>query len=206
VKVVLASGNAGKLIELRALLAPRDFELIAQGAIGIEPAEETGCTFVENALEKARHASRSSGLPALADDSGISVAALNGAPGVYSARFAGPAASDADNNARLLTELKALGSFGAHDAPSERTSAHYYCVIVLLRHPEDPTPLIATGRWDGQITGKPSGENGFGYDPYFWLPEAGMTAADLAPEVKNRISHRGQAISALIGQLDRTPR
>jgi XTP/dITP diphosphohydrolase len=205
VKVVLASGNAGKLTELSALLTPRDFELVAQGTLGIEAAEENGCTFVENALQKARHASRESGLPALADDSGISVAALNGAPGVYSARFAGPAATDADNNARLLTELRSLGCLEVDDAPSERTSAHYYCVIILLRHPEDPTPLIATGRWDGQITGKPSGGNGFGYDPYFWLPEAGRTAADLAPEDKNRISHRGQAVAALIRQLDRRP-
>lgn len=201
-KIVLASGNAGKLKELGELLAPHALELIAQGTLGIEPAEETGCTFIENALEKARHASRESGLPALADDSGISVASLNGAPGVYSARFAGPNATDADNNARLLETLKEAGSLGDDNAPSDRTRAHYYCVIVLLRHPEDPTPLVASGRWDGQITGSPSGSDGFGYDPYFWLPERGMTAAELSPDEKNRISHRGQAVQALCRQLE----
>ena len=201
-KIVLASGNAGKLKELGELLAPHALELIAQGTLGIEPAEETGCTFIENALEKARHASRESGLPALADDSGISVASLNGAPGVYSARFAGPNATDADNKARLLETLKEAGSLGEDNAPTDRTRAHYYCVIVLLRHPEDPTPLVASGRWDGQITGTPSGTNGFGYDPYFWLPERGMTAAELSPDEKNRISHRGQAVRALCRQLE----
>jgi XTP/dITP diphosphohydrolase len=201
-KVVLASGNAGKLTELSALLAPRKLELVAQGALGIRPADETGCTFIENALDKARHASRESGLPALADDSGISVAALGGAPGVYSARYAGPDADDAANNAKLLTELRALGTLSSDGAPSERSRAHYYCVIVLLRHPEDPAPLIATGRWEGQITGRPSGRNGFGYDPYFWLPSLGQTAADLSPGEKNRISHRGQAVASLTRQLD----
>ncbi len=201
-RIVLASGNAGKLKELGELLAPHALELIAQGALGIKPAAETGCTFIENALMKARHASRESGLPALADDSGISVAALNDAPGVYSARYAGPDATDRDNNARLLAALRENGSLDADQAPSARTRAHYDCVIVLLRHPEDPAPLIASGRWYGQITGHPAGSHGFGYDPFFWLPEQGRTAAQLSPEEKNRISHRGQAVQALRLQLE----
>ena len=200
-KIVLASGNSGKLEELGALLAPHALELVAQGTLEIEPAEETGCTFIENALLKARHASRASGLPALADDSGIAVDALDGAPGVFSARFAGPTATDGDNNAELLARLKDAGRLGSDGAPSDATRAHYYCVIVLLRHPEDPAPLIATGRWDGQITGTPRGRNGFGYDPHFWLPEERLTAAELPAAQKNRISHRGQAVQALGAQL-----
>lgn len=201
-KIVLASGNAGKLKELGELLVPHSLELVAQASLGIEAAEETGCTFIENALQKARHASRQSGLPALADDSGIAVDALDGAPGVFSARYAGPDATDADNNARLLESLRTAGALEDDDAPSVRTRAHYYCVIVLLRHPEDPTPLIATGRWDGQITGTPRGSNGFGYDPYFWLPDRSLTAAELSPAEKNRISHRGQAVRALCHELE----
>ena len=200
-KIVLASGNAGKLQELGALLAPHALTLISQGALGIEPAEETGCTFIENALLKARHASRESGLPALADDSGIAVDALNGAPGVFSARFAGQAATDGDNNSEMLARLREIGCLGSDDAPSEATRAHYYCVIVLLRHPEDPAPLIASGRWDGQITGTPRGGNGFGYDPHFWLPGKNLTAAELPATEKNRISHRGQAVRALGAEL-----
>jgi len=187
VKVVLASGNAGKLEELDALLTPIGLGLVAQTALGIEGAEETACTFVENALIKARHASRLSRLPAIADDSGLAVDALGGAPGVYSARYAGPGASDRDNNDKLV---ETLGS-------AADTSAHYYCVIVYLSHAEDPAPLIATGRWDGRIVTTPRGSNGFGYDPYFFDPVHGCTAAELEPVVKNRISHRGQAVSAL---------
>ncbi len=201
-KVVLASGNAGKLRELSALLTAHDLTLVAQGELGIAGAEETGCTFIENALLKARHASRLSGLPAIADDSGISVDALDGAPGVYSARFAGPSADDADNNARLLSELRDKGRFpDPKTGPSTQTAAHYYCVMVFLKNPEDPTPLIATGRWNGQITDQPRGNNGFGYDPYFYLPAEGVTAAELSAGLKNRISHRGQAVAELIRQL-----
>ena len=200
-KVVLASGNAGKLKELGAMLAPFEMTLQAQGELGIEPAPETGCTFIENALEKARHASRVSGLPAIADDSGICVDALDGAPGVYSARYAGEDASDAANNAKLIAALTEGGALAADGAPSPRTAAHFYSVVVLLRHPEDPTPLVAAGRWRGQITGRASGSNGFGYDPHFWLPERRLTSADLAPEEKNRISHRALAVAALTSQL-----
>lgn len=201
-KVVLASGNAGKLRELSALLAAHDLTLVAQGELGIEGAEETGCTFIENALLKARHASRLSGFPAIADDSGISVDALEGAPGVHSARFAGPQADDADNNAKLLSELRDRGRFpDTRTGPSKQTAAHYYCVMVFLNHPEDPTPLIATGRWNGQITDEPRGSNGFGYDPYFHLPAEGVTAAELPAGTKNRISHRGRAVADLIRQL-----
>ena len=190
-KVVLASGNAGKLRELGALLAPLHLELITQAGLGIEPAAETGCTFVENALIKARHASEQSGLPAIADDSGISVAALSGAPGVRSARFAGARASDADNNAKLLALLA-----GATDR-----RAHFCCVMVYLRHPEDPMPIIATGRWHGEIARTPRGGSGFGYDPCFFLPELSCTAAELPQDRKNRISHRGLASAALVSQL-----
>ena len=200
-RVVLASGNAGKLKELGAMLAPFEMTLQAQGELGIEPAPETGCTFIENALEKARHASRQSGLPAIADDSGICVDALAGAPGVYSARYAGQDANDAANNAKLVAALTECGALADDGAPSARTAAHFYSVVVLLRHAEDPTPLIAAGRWNGQITGRPSGSNGFGYDPHFWLPERQLTSADLPPEEKNRISHRALAVAALTRQL-----
>jgi XTP/dITP diphosphohydrolase len=191
VRIVLASANAGKLRELSALLSPHGVTLISQGELGIGSVPETGMTFVENALIKARHASTESGLPAIADDSGISVDALGGRPGVHSARFAGEDATDADNNAQLLEELH-----GIRDA-----RAHYDCVLVFLRSPEDPAPLIATGRWHGFITTEPRGENGFGYDPYFRLPEMQLTAAELPPEEKNRISHRGQAVRSLVGLL-----
>ena len=200
-KVVLASGNAGKLRELGALLAPYDMNLVAQAELGIEPGPETGCTFVENALEKARHASEQSGLPAIADDSGISVDGLDGEPGVYSARYAGAHGDDAANNTKLINTLKEKGLLGADGRPGTQTSAHFYCVVVLLRHALDPTPLIASGRWNGQITGQPSGSNGFGYDPYFWLPDRQLTSADLPAEEKNRISHRALAVAALTRQL-----
>lgn len=195
-RVVLASGNPGKLQELRALLEPRGLDLISQSDFGLTSAEETACTFVENALLKARHASQHSALPALADDSGLCVNALGGAPGILSARFAGPAAGDADNNAMLQQVL------GSHPADSP---AFYYCVIALVRHPQDPAPLLATGVWHGRIIRTARGSNGFGYDPYFESSETGMTAAELAPEAKNRISHRGQAIRSLLQQLDDFP-
>lgn len=190
-KIVLASNNAKKMKELNALLAPLGFEVIPQDRLGIPEADEPHCTFVENALAKARHASKLSGLPALADDSGICVAALGGAPGVYSARYAGEPKSDDRNNEKLLAELG--------DNPNR--AAHFVSVIVLVRHADDPQPLIAEGEWHGQILTELRGERGFGYDPMFYLPEFGMTGAELDAETKNRVSHRGQAMQKLIERL-----
>lgn len=195
-KLVLASSNPGKLREFRQMLGPVGIEVVPQSELGVADADEPHETFVENALAKARHASRCSALPAFADDSGICVSALNGAPGVFSARYATGAAAgreeqDRRNNEKLLDELR-----DKHDR-----SAHYYCVIVLVRHAEDPEPLIAEGRWFGQVAANPRGANGFGYDPYFLLPELGRTAAELSPEDKNAISHRGQALRALVQLL-----
>ncbi len=189
--LVLASNNRGKLKEFSQLLAPLGFELRTQGELGIDEAEEPHATFVENALAKARHAARASGLPAMADDSGICVPALGGAPGVLSARFAGEPKSDAANNRKLVDSL----------ASQADKSAYYYCVLVYLRHADDPQPVIAEGRWDGQIIAEPRGDGGFGYDPHFLLPELGKTAAELSAEDKNRQSHRGQALQALIRKL-----
>ena len=186
-RIVLASSNAGKLREFRALLAELDFEVIAQGELGIEAAEEPHLTFVENALTKARHAAVRSGLPALADDSGLCVAALGGAPGVHSARFSGSNASDESNNAELLRRL--------HGHAERR--AHYTCLLVAVAAADDPEPLIAEARWPGTILAQPRGVGGFGYDPLFLLPELGLSAAELAPDEKNRISHRGQAMREL---------
>ena len=197
-RVVLASGNAGKLRELRALLEPTGIELISQGELGVSDAEEPFCTFIENALAKARHAAAATGLPAVADDSGLCIAALGGAPGVHSARWAqeGSTRSDAANNARLVREIAALSD----------CSAEYYCVLVLVRHPEDPQPLIAEGRWVGEVIASPRGEAGFGYDPHFLLPDQGLTVAELAPALKNRISHRAQAMQRLLAQLQAVQR
>lgn len=190
-KLILASGNAGKLAELRRLLEPLGIDLESQAALGIAPAAETRSTFVENALDKARHASRESGLPALADDSGLVVPMLGGAPGIRSARYAGDDADDAANNAKLIA---ALGD-------AREPAAHFYCALVLLRHPEDPAPLVATGRWDGRILDEPRGDGGFGYDPLFLVPGAGCTAAELPAAEKNRLSHRGQAMAMLLESL-----
>jgi XTP/dITP diphosphohydrolase len=192
-RIVLASGNPGKLRELGQLFAGLGIELIAQSALGIADAEETGQTFVENALIKARHASQASGLPALADDSGLCVDALDGAPGLYSARYAGPGADDEANIARLLRELA--------DVPDERRDAHFVCVLALLRHPDDPDPLVASGRWQGRIARAPTGGGGFGYDPVFFDPVPGMSAAALDPDAKARVSHRGKAVAGLLGDL-----
>lgn len=190
-KTVLASSNRGKLAELNRLLAADGFELISQDELGISPAEEDGATFVENALAKARHASAACGLAAIADDSGIVVAALDGAPGIHSARYAGPQADDAANNRRLLQALR--------ERPDR--AAYYYCAIVYLRRAADPVPLIATGRWDGTIIEEARGTGGFGYDPYF-LPEGfHSTAAELDPHQKNQISHRSQAVRSFLTQL-----
>jgi XTP/dITP diphosphohydrolase len=193
-KLVLASGNAGKLREFREILAPQGFELIAQGELGIPDPEETGLSFVENALLKARHASQLSGLPALADDSGLCVDALGGAPGLYSARYAGAHGDHAANIAKLLGELD-----GRDD--SDR-SAFFISVIALIRHPLDPAPLIAEGRWQGHILHAPRGSGGFGYDPVFLDPNSGLSAAELESAHKHRISHRGRAVAQLLKALE----
>lgn len=193
-KVVLASDNKGKLREFSAILAEIGWQMVPQGELGVPPAEEPYVTFVENALTKARHASQLTGLPALADDSGLTVDALDGAPGVYSARYAkrmGKGAGDADNNRCLIEALSGQSN----------RAASYVAVLVYVRHAEDPCPVIAEGHWRGEIVDQASGENGFGYDPHFFLPDQGMTAAALAPEAKNRISHRGQALRALVARL-----
>ncbi|HLF96759.1 MAG TPA: RdgB/HAM1 family non-canonical purine NTP pyrophosphatase, partial [Methylococcaceae bacterium] len=187
--IVLASGNAGKIREIQALLAGRDIRIVPQSAFGIPDAEETGLTFIENAILKARHAARLSGLPAIADDSGLEVDALDGAPGVYSARYAGAGADDAANNAKLLEALR--------DVPEQRRAARFRCVMAYLRHADDPSPLIAEGVWEGRILTAPRGENGFGYDPLFFVPGEGCASAELPPDTKNRLSHRGQALHAL---------
>jgi XTP/dITP diphosphohydrolase len=194
-RVVLASGNAAKLREMQALLEPTGVVLVAQSALGVGDAEEPFGTFVENALAKARHASRATGLPAVADDSGVCVPALGGAPGVRSARYAadrdGGERSDAANNARLVQAL----------ADSPDRSAYYYCALVLVRSADDPQPVIADGLWYGEILAQPRGAGGFGYDPHFLLPELGLTAAELDAAAKNRVSHRGQAMRALLARL-----
>lgn len=189
--LVLASNNAGKLAEFAQLLAPLGFAIKSQRELDIPEAEEPFGTFVENALAKARHASSLSGLPALADDSGICVPALGGAPGVQSARYAGEPRSDAANNAKLVREI----------AVHADKSAYYYCVLVMVRHADDPQPIIADGVWHGQLIEQPRGQGGFGYDPYFFLPSLGKTAAELSAQEKNNLSHRGQALRALINKL-----
>jgi XTP/dITP diphosphohydrolase len=194
-RLVLASSNPGKIREFGELLAPLEFEVVPQGELGMPEAEEPHHTFVENALAKARHASEHAGLPALADDSGICVAALNGEPGVHSARFAGEPKSDARNNEKLVGLLA--------EKPDRR--AHYYCVIVLVRHGDDPEPLIAEGRWHGEVIDAPRGAGGFGYDPHFLLPDLGRTAAELSPEEKHAVSHRGKALRRLIALLREEP-
>jgi XTP/dITP diphosphohydrolase len=188
-RIVLASGNAGKVIELEQLLAGSDVQLVAQTEFDVSDADETGLTFVENALIKARHAARATGLPALADDSGICVDALNGAPGLYAARYAGKHGDNAANNAKLLRELDGVSP--------DRRSAYFIAVLVLLRHADDPAPLIAEGRWHGRILEAPRGEGGFGYDPLFLPDGHDLSAAELEPARKNRLSHRGQALALL---------
>lgn len=193
-KLVLASSNPGKLREIGALLAPLSVELISQRSLHIPEADEPHATFLENALAKARHASRASGLPALADDSGLCVESLSGEPGVHSAYYAGRDGDreerDARNNERLLSKL------------GEERKAYYCCVLVMLRHPEDPRPLVAEGIWRGEIVRAPRGQNGFGYDPLFYLNELGKTAAELDPDHKNRISHRSIALRKLLELLN----
>lgn len=190
-QLVLASNNPGKIREISAILAPLAIEVIPQAQLNIPEADEPHGTFIENALAKARHAAVASGLPALADDSGICVDALDGAPGVYSARFAGDPRSDERNNQRLLQLL----------AHSDNRTARYYCVIVVLRHVDDPQPLIAEGEWQGEVLRAPRGTGGFGYDPLFLDPRLGLTGAELPMEKKNRISHRGKALTLLAERL-----
>jgi XTP/dITP diphosphohydrolase len=200
-RLVLASSNPGKLREYREMLEPLGIEVVPQSELGVPEADEPHDTFVENALAKARLASRQAGMPAFADDSGICVEALGGEPGVRSARYAdGPdadrpeprAAQDRRNNEKLMAALRG----------QDNTRAHYYCVIVLVRHAGDPEPLIAEGRWHGQVIASPRGANGFGYDPYFLLPELGRTAAELTPDDKNALSHRGKALRRLVQMLE----
>ena len=192
-RLVLASGNAGKVAELRELLGDSGFALHAQSEFGVGDVEETASTFVENALLKARHAARATGLPALGDDSGLCVDALHGAPGLYSARYGGVHGDAARNIARLLEELR--------DVPEQARGARFYCVLVLLRSADDPQPLIAEGSWEGRILDQPRGERGFGYDPVFFDPENACSAAELDPTVKNTISHRGRALAVLRQRL-----
>ena len=193
-QLVLASGNPGKLRELSAILGELGYQLHAQSEFEVEEVAETGTTFVENAIIKARHAAALTGLPALADDSGIEVDALDGAPGVYSARFSGADADDAANNALLVDKLR--------DIPATQRTARYRAVIVLMRHAADPSPLICEGSWEGMIQLEPAGEGGFGYDPYFFLPDRGCTSAQLSASEKNRLSHRGTAVEELKRKLN----
>ncbi|MEJ2466997.1 MAG: RdgB/HAM1 family non-canonical purine NTP pyrophosphatase [Candidatus Thiodiazotropha sp.] len=194
-KIVLASNNAGKVREINQLLASEQIEVVAQKAFNIPDAVEDGLSFVENAIKKARHAASLSGQPAIADDSGIEVDALSGAPGIYSARFAGADASDEENLQKLLERLA--------DVPEAKRSARFQCLMVYMRHAEDPTPLICQGTWEGRILFEPRGENGFGYDPIFYVPTHDCSSAELPAEVKNRLSHRGQALQKLLQALSR---
>ncbi|ANE74714.1 XTP/dITP diphosphatase [Dickeya solani] len=191
--VVLATGNAGKVRELAGLLADFGLDVVAQTTLGVDSAEETGLTFIENAILKARHAARETGLPAIADDSGLAVDALGGAPGIYSARYAGEDASDRQNLDKLLVALD--------NVPDEQRQASFHCVLVYLRHADDPTPLVCHGSWQGVIARTPAGESGFGYDPVFFVPSIGKTAAELSREEKNALSHRGQALRKLLDAL-----
>jgi len=192
-KLVLASGNKGKLAELNRMLEPKSIQVIAQSEFKIPDADETGLTFIENAIIKARHAAKLSGLPALADDSGLEVDALKGAPGIYSARFSGSGSTDQTNNTKLLQELA--------DLPETQRTARFHCVLALMKHENDPTPLICHGVWEGRILSEPSGDNGFGYDPLFFAFDQECASANLTPAVKNKVSHRGQAMAQLIAQL-----
>ncbi|MFB9887818.1 RdgB/HAM1 family non-canonical purine NTP pyrophosphatase [Balneatrix alpica] len=193
-QLVLASGNRGKLREFNQVLGGLDFEVVPQSAFSVPDAVESGLSFVENAIIKARHAARLTGLPALADDSGLEVDALKGAPGIYSARYAGEGASDEDNCALLLERMR-------HIPESER-QARFHCVLVYMRHADDPVPLICHGAWEGRVLFEPRGEGGFGYAPLFWVPQENCSAAELTPERKNLLSHRGRALAQLLQRLE----
>jgi len=192
-RIVLATGNPGKVGELAAMLEGTDLQVMPQSDFAVPEAAETGLSFVENAILKARNAAAHTGLPAIADDSGIEVDALNGAPGIYSARYAGPHATAADNNRKLLHALE--------DIPPAERGARFRCVMVCLRHADDPAPFIAEGVWEGEILRHPQGSEGFGYDPLFFVPDQGKSAAELSPEEKNRLSHRGKALRQLVAGL-----
>ncbi len=192
-KIILATGNKGKVRELGELLANFEMEVIPQTEFDVEEAEETGLTFVENAILKARNAAAHTGLPAIADDSGLEVDYLKGAPGIYSARYAGTDGNDPANNQKLLKALDGV--------PEAERSARFQCLMVYMEHAEDPTPLIAQGTWEGMILSAPQGDNGFGYDPLFFVPEQGCSSAELPAEVKNSLSHRGQALKKLVELL-----
>jgi XTP/dITP diphosphohydrolase len=192
-RIVLATGNTGKLRELAAMLAGHGIDVVPQTDFAVAEAAETGLSFVENAILKARNASRQTGLPAIADDSGLEVDALHGAPGIHSARYAGEYATDAENMAKLLDALKSV--------PPEQRGARFRCAMVHVRHADDPAPLISEGVWPGRILDAPRGSNGFGYDPVFYVPERGCTSAELPPDEKNHLSHRGQALRKLVAAL-----
>ncbi|NVJ60744.1 MAG: RdgB/HAM1 family non-canonical purine NTP pyrophosphatase [Gammaproteobacteria bacterium] len=196
--IVLASNNAKKIKELQEILIPFEFSIVTQASLGIEDAVEDGLSFVENAIKKARHASLHSKMPAISDDSGIEVDALKGAPGIYSARFAGEHGDDQANNKKLLAELKGI--------PQDKRTARYQCVIVFMRHASDPTPIICQGSWEGIILDSPQGEGGFGYDPLFYVPEHKCTAAELSAEKKHQLSHRGAALNQLVKQITQLKR
>ncbi|MCX8617626.1 XTP/dITP diphosphatase [Gilliamella sp. B2923] len=192
-QIVLATNNQGKVNELQTLLADAGFNIVAQKQFNVPDAEETGLTFVENAILKARHTAKLTGLPAIADDSGLVVQALNGAPGIYSARYAGEHGNDQSNNEKLLNALK--------NVPPENRQAYFYCALVYLQHENDPTPIICLGKWDGVILNELKGEGGFGYDPLFYIPQLNCTAAELTKDHKSQISHRGLALKQLIAQI-----
>ena len=192
-KIVLASSNRGKLNEFNQVLGELDYEVVPQSGFDVPDADETGLSFVENAIIKARHASRISGLPALADDSGLEVDLLDGAPGIFSARFSGEHATDDKNNAKLISMLSSF--------PEEQRTARFQCLLVFMRHAEDPTPLICQGTWEGRIVLEPRGSNGFGYDPLFYIPDLNCCSAELAPDQKNSLSHRGQAVRQRVERL-----
>ncbi len=193
-RIVLASGNKGKLREFSQVLGQWHIEVLPQSEFAVSDADETGLSFVENAILKARHAAKLTGLPALADDSGLEVDALQGAPGIYSARYSGEGATDASNNAKLLAALQ--------DVPEAQRTARFRCVLAFMRHAEDPTPLICQGAWEGVILPESCGDNGFGYDPLFLIPELGKASAQLPSEQKNQLSHRGQAVKELIARIE----
>ena len=192
-QIVLATGNLGKVREINELLADHDLEVVPQSDFNVPEAEETGLTFVENAILKARNAAAHTGLPAIADDSGLEVDALDGAPGIYSSRYAGSTATDKDNLEKLLADLG--------DLPDAQRSARFQCLMVYLRHVKDPTPILCQGTWEGRILFAPRGSNGFGYDPVFYVPGHDCSSAELSPDIKNRLSHRGQALRKLIMAL-----
>lgn len=193
-KIVLATGNQGKVREMADLLSDFGFDVVAQSEFNVPEAAETGTTFIENAIIKARHAAQITGLPAIADDSGLEVDYLNGAPGIYSARYAGEHASDGDNLNKLLVAMQ--------DVPDDQRSARFHCVLVLMRHADDPTPIVCHGKWEGKILTAPLGSNGFGYDPIFWVPEENCASAELEPVRKKQLSHRGKALQKLFKAIE----